>query len=99
MFAVNRELIAGSGVSVWLRAGTDLLWNRIAADQATLEQRPSLTDLDGRQEVDQLLQLRNPVYEACADYTIDVGELSSQEIAVRIVNWFQLHLILSFLVK
>ena len=89
MFEANRELISGSGTTVWLRAETDLLWQRISADNATDDQRPNLTDLGGRQEVDHLLSQRNPVYKGCADYTIDVGDLSPQEIADRIVNWIE----------
>ena len=89
MFAVNRDLIAGSGKTVWLCAESELLWQRISADHVNQKQRPNLTTLGGREEVVRLLEQRNPVYEACADYTIDVGDLSPQEIADRIVNWFE----------
>ena len=89
MYAANRELISGSGKTVWLNAETDLLWQRISGDVATEQQRPDLTDQGGREEVVQLLKRRNPVYADCADYTIDVGDLSPQEIAERIVNWFE----------
>ena len=89
MFANNRELISRSGKTVWLRADADLLWQRISSDEASEQQRPDLTDQGGREEVVQLLGQRNPVYEECADYTIDVGDLTPQEIADRIVNWFE----------
>lgn len=89
MWESNRKLMSGSGKTVWLHAETDLLWQRISGDDATEQQRPDLTALGGREEVGQLLQQRNPVYMACADYTIDVADLSPQEIADRIVNWFE----------
>lgn len=89
IFASNREIISSSGKTVWLRAESNLLWERISADQATEQQRPNLTEKGGLEEVVQLLAERNPVYEACADYTIDVDDLTPQEIADRIVNWLQ----------
>ena len=89
MFEANRELVSASGKSVWLYADSDLLWDRISADDATDQQRPDLTALGGREEVVQLLKQRNPVYKGCADYTIDVCDLSPQEIADRIVNWLE----------
>jgi shikimate kinase len=89
VFGANRELIASSGKTVWLSAESDLLWQRISADDANRKQRPNLTAHGGREEVDRLLEQRRPVYEACADYTIDIGDLSPQEIADRIVNWLE----------
>jgi shikimate kinase len=89
MFAANRELMAGSGKTIWLQADANLLWQRISQDQANLEQRPNLTDQGGREEVVQLVGKRNPVYKGCADYTIEVGGLSPEEITDRIVNWFE----------
>jgi shikimate kinase len=89
MFPANRDSIAASGKTVWLKADVDLLWKRIAADQTTTQRRPDLTDQGGRAEVQSLLVQRGPVYEACADYTLDIGSLSPQEIADRIVIWYQ----------
>ena len=89
MFAANRDLIVDSGKTAWLTADTDVLWQRICGDETTEQQRPNLTDQGGREEIVQFLAQRNPVYADCADYTIDVGELAPQEIADRIVNWFE----------
>lgn len=89
MFAANRDLISRTGKTVWLRAQADELWQRLAVDSAKEQQRPNLTDQGGRDEVVQLLQIRNPVYEGCADYTIDVDRLTPQEIGEQIVNWFK----------
>ena len=84
----NRPLLAGTGKTVWLKAATNLLWQRISGDASTGTRRPALTDQDGYSEVEQLLAERSPVYEACADYTIDIAALSPQEIADQIVKWF-----------
>lgn len=84
----NRPILAGTGKTVWLKAETELLWQRISGDASTETRRPALTDQDGRNEVEQVLAQRSPVYEACADYTIDIGPRTPQEIADQIVKWF-----------
>ena len=89
IFPDNRELISKSGKTVYLSGSLEVLWGRIAGDEKTDGQRPALTDLDGRAEVEHVLAQRAPVYEACADYTINVDELSPQEIADSIVKWFR----------
>jgi len=85
----NQKLISGAGKTAYLNGSLDTLWSRIAGDEKSDDQRPALTDLEGRAEVEQVLTQRAPVYEACADYTIDVDELSPQEIADAIVKWFR----------
>lgn len=89
LLETNRQLISNSGRVVWLRGQPELLWKRISQDQTTKQRRPNLTKRGGFNEVVQLLSQRSPVYEACADYTIDVDALSPEEIADRIVNQFQ----------
>lgn len=85
----NQQLISKSGKTVYLSGSLDVLWSRISSDQKSDDQRPALTDLDGRAEVELVLTHRAPIYEACADYTINVDELSPQEIADAIVKWFR----------
>lgn len=85
----NRKQMEHSGKTVWLKADATSLWQRIQGDKATTDRRPDLTQQGGRAEVESLLVQRNPVYEACADYTIEIGSLTPQEIADRIVNWFE----------
>ena len=89
MFKTNQEAIARSGKTVYLTADFEILWKRISNDDSTADRRPDLTDQGGRKEVEQLVAERHPVYDACADYTIDVGKLNPEEIAQRIVKWFQ----------
>ena len=88
MFERNRTQLTGSGKTVFLTAEIDVLWKRISGDQSTANRRPGLTDLDGRAEIETLLAKRNPVYKACADYTIAVDDLSPEEVAQQIVNWW-----------
>ncbi|MDG1874958.1 MAG: shikimate kinase [Mariniblastus sp.] len=89
MFPTNREFISCSGKVVYLSASLDVLWGRIAADETTGDRRPDLTELGGQAEVEQLLKTRIPIYEACADYTVNVDDASPEEIAEAIVQWLQ----------
>ena len=84
----NQQQLSQSGKTIWLDAKPDVLWNRISRDDSTQDRRPDLTDVGGKAEVEQMLAVRNPVYNACADYRIDVGELAPEEIAELIVAWW-----------
>ncbi len=85
----NRQWFREHGKAVWLSADAETLWNRIYQDQASSDRRPALTEYGGLQEVQQLLGERSPIYAACADFTIDVTQLSPAQAAERIVQWWQ----------
>ena len=86
----NRDVInRPGGVAVWLTGDAETLWQRISSDQCSEEQRPNLTDLEGLQEVKQLLDQRHENYAACADYKIDTRELPPDQIAAKIADWLQ----------
>ena len=70
----NRDQIAAVGVSVWLRADLDLLWNRVRHKTT----RPLLRTANPRQTLTDLNAARLPFYQmadlavdASADYSID----------------------------
>lgn len=70
----NRQLIAAQGVSVWLQADLDLLWNRVRHK----ETRPLLRTSDPKGTLAALYQERLPIYRmadlsvmAKAEYTIE----------------------------
>tara|TARA_R110002096_G_scaffold395346_8_gene590819 strand:+ start:1018 stop:1623 length:606 start_codon:yes stop_codon:yes gene_type:complete len=82
MSAANRQLIAQKGVSVWLRADLDLLWNRVRHKNT----RPLLRTDNPRETLRQLCQLRNPVYEL-ADLRVDAEhDLSIEAMAKRVAG-------------
>lgn len=89
MFESNRMVLAATGKTVYLNGSPDVLWSRIAQDAASDELRPSLTDLDAKAEVDSLVNQRHPIYADCADYMIEVNQLSPQQIAEQIVQWWK----------
>ena len=83
----TRKLIGVRGKCVWLNASASCLAQRIDSAQRQTP-RPALTELDGTQEVSQLLQLRRPVYSDCADYKIDTGELNVVQTVEQIAHWW-----------
>jgi shikimate kinase len=85
----NREAIR-RGFVVWLQADPETLWQRMASDPATAERRPNLTG-GGKQEIEELLRVRFPLYQQCADYSIDTAGQSPESIVARIVTLLESH--------
>ena len=88
-FENNRELIAASGKTVYLRGSVDTLWERINSDPISGNQRPNLTDQGGRAEVQKMLDARSEIYESNSDFQIDIDSLTPAEIAAEIVAWWR----------
>ena len=74
------------GTVVWLKAPADVLWQRMQVDATTAERRPNLAQ-GGLAEIDELLRVRTPLYEACQDFTVDAAEQTPEQIATTIVQW------------
>jgi shikimate kinase len=74
---VNRELLR-SGLVIWLRASVENLWQRLKGKPSQAA-RPALTGLPLRDEIAQLLAERDPLYAACADFTVDTDRLNPQD--------------------
>jgi shikimate kinase len=80
--AANRDLIHEQGVSVWLRADLDLLWNRVRHKTT----RPLLRTENPRETLRTLYEARLPAY-AQADLTVDAqADLSVEDMAHRVVE-------------
>lgn len=78
--ASNRQLIHEAGVSVWLRADLELLWQRVRHKTT----RPLLRTANPRETLRELYDARLPFY-AQADLTVDSApELSVEDMAVRV---------------
>jgi shikimate kinase len=83
----NRRAIAGSGRTVWLRAGPATILARISADPASLQRRPRLTTSGGLAEIEQLLSLREPLYRQSADLSVDTEDKTPEEVAREVVAY------------
>jgi len=78
----NRQLIRDVGVSVWLRADLELLWQRVRHKST----RPLLRTPNPRETLRALYGARQPFY-AMADLTVDsAADLSLEDMAVRVIE-------------
>ena len=82
---VNRQQMRSAGKVVWLTADAQTIWERLQADPATTEKRPPLT-VGGLAEIEEVLKMREPLYRACADFTISTTGQSTGEIAQQIAD-------------
>ncbi len=81
----NRRMIADKGVSVWLKADLDLLWQRVRHKTT----RPLLRTADPRATLAALLEARAPVY-ALADLTVQSrAEYSIEAMAEQVLRALQ----------
>ncbi|MBP7002623.1 shikimate kinase [Amaricoccus sp.] len=76
----TREEIAAHGVSVWLRASLETLWDRVRDRPG----RPLLEAPDPRGVLSELMERRYPVY-ALADVTVESRRNASHEATARAI--------------
>lgn len=78
----NRKLVHDVGVSVWLRADLELLWQRVRHKTT----RPLLRTPNPRETLRELYEKRQPLY-AQADIVVEsAAERSVEEMASRVVE-------------
>ena len=80
MDPATRRMIAARGVSIWLRAGLDVLFTRVSRRS----NRPLLKTPDPRGVLAELIERRHPIY-AEADITIDSGDGAPDATASRAI--------------
>ena len=82
--AENRRQLRGAGVVVWLRAAVDVLTARVGDGRT----RPLLTG-DPAGALARLERLREPLYEATADCTIDTSALDIHGVAEAVLAAYE----------
>lgn len=86
----NRRLLAERGRPiVWLTAPVATIRSRLAADPGTLDRRPALQGDDVLAEVEAAVLQREPLYRACADWSLDTSECAPEAVAERIAAWLK----------
>ena len=81
----NVQFLKPNAKVFWLTASISTISQRIGGDT----QRPSLTE--GKsfiQEIEEVLDQRNPLYQAAADYVIHTDDRSTQAIAAEVLTQF-----------
>ena len=81
----NRKRLRAAGRIVWLTADVQTICERLQRDPTTGERRPNLT-VGGRAEVEDLLRVREPLYRACADLTVDTSTRTPQDMVTAILD-------------
>lgn len=77
----NRKLVQEAGVSVWLRADLDLLWQRVRHKTT----RPLLRTANPRETLRQLYEARVPVYSLAEIVVDSAADLSIDDMAAKVV--------------
>lgn len=76
----NRHYLKNTGKIIYLRAKVGDLYQRTRNDKS----RPLLQGANPKQKLEQLYVARDPIYSALADYIVDTGAQSANEITSRI---------------
>ncbi len=78
----NREIISSNGISIWLDADLETLWERVRHKK----HRPLLNHARPKEILAELLETRNPYY-ALADYRVpSYAEQTHEEMVQRIAD-------------
>lgn len=90
--ASNINTMRTSGKVVWLRSSPAVIAKRMSADSNTAGQRPPLRGDDSFAEIEEVLKERLPLYEQAMHFSVETDVFSSQEVANRILTWFETEL-------
>ena len=82
----NVRNLKDNGFLVLLEATPEIIHNRIAQDDKTTQQRPSLTDKKPLDEIKHLIAKREHAYKNAADYTINTSYVSCEDIVNEIIT-------------
>jgi shikimate kinase len=77
----NRQLIHDIGISVWLRADLDLLWQRVRHKTT----RPLLRTANPRETLRALYEMRQPHYAQADLVVASAPDLSVEDMAARVL--------------
>lgn len=85
--AETRKEMRDSGPVIWLKASVLSLEQRISQDATTASRRPALTDSDSqREEIQNLLDQREPIYQEAATITIETDSKTVSQIVDEIMD-------------
>ena len=76
----SRKLLQDNGLVIYLRANVNELCNRTRNDK----HRPLLQNVDVREKLKELYEIRNPLYEKTAHHIVDTGNQPVQHIIHKI---------------
>lgn len=81
----NVRNLKDNGFLILLEATPEIIHSRIAQDENTMRQRPSLTNRKPIDEIKHLIEHRKMSYQNAADYTINTSRVSRNDIVNEII--------------
>lgn len=81
----NRDLLTKNGFVVYLHCDVNKLLERTRRDS----NRPLLDTADPKARLETLFEIRQPLYAASADLTVDTGVMQSKEAVAYILECYQ----------
>ena len=81
----NRKILMQNGFVVYLRCTVSRQLERTMHDN----NRPLLNQEQPREKLENLMQIRSPLYQSCADIIVDTGNLSSRLAIKKILESFR----------
>jgi len=75
-----------SGKIIWLKAGHETIKTRMQEDETSQDFRPALTLNDSLSEIEETLQVREPLYQKAMDFFVDTDDHDISAIAKIIVK-------------
>jgi len=81
----NRRLLKANPPVIWLKASPEFLADRIDGDH----NRPLIARGETLKKLQELAELRYPLYEACADYTVPRGEMKKRKALKSILRFLK----------
>jgi shikimate kinase len=76
----TRHDLKTSGPVIWLQASADVIERRLATDPTTGQRRPNLTTAGGREEIERLLAIREPLYRACSTTIVEADSAAPEQL-------------------
>ena len=83
----NQTLLRSRGIVLYLKAGSDELFRRVAKDK----NRPMLLTTNPKARIVELLRQREPIYEQLADYTVETGHGSIHTVLDAVARLLKEH--------
>ena len=86
MLPENRKVLAERGTVIYLHANPIELWHRTKAGEG----RPLLQNGDPKKTLENLYAVRDPLYREIADFTIETGKPSVNQLVSSLLMQLEL---------
>ena len=85
----NIANVERNSLIIWLKAAREVLRKRMNQDPRTLASRPTLTGKGTIEELEEIMDFRNPFYEKAATIQLDTPTLNVEEVVENILVAFK----------